>query len=116
MIFPVDYLHDTGCRWLVISLQEKKTLTWVCELQVKQIDLIQLHWWDYGVPGLMDVIYRLADLQAEGVVRSIGVTNLDTAHVETITDAGINLVSNQVRPVFANSRCLLLLHPLFCDR
>ncbi len=65
-------------------------------MQVQAIDMVQLHWWDYDVPGLMDVMYVLADLQSDGHIRSIGATNLDTAAVEKITDADINLVSNQV--------------------
>lgn len=65
-------------------------------VQVKQIDLVQLHWWDFEVPGLMDVMYRLADLQGKGHIRSLGVTNLDTEHLEKLTDADINIVSNQV--------------------
>ena len=65
-------------------------------MQVLTVDMIQVHWWDYSVPGLMDVMNVLSDLQAEGRIRSIGATNLDTAAVEKITDADINLVSNQV--------------------
>lgn len=66
-------------------------------LQVQTIDMVQLHWWDYGCPGLMDVMNVLSDLQAEGHIRSIGATNLDTAAVEKITDADIPLVANQVQ-------------------
>ena len=65
-------------------------------LQVKHIDLLQLHWWDYDVPGLLDVVSVLADLQAQGLIRSIGVTNINTFWVEKMTDADIPLVSNQV--------------------
>jgi len=65
-------------------------------LQVQAIDLVQVHWWDYAIPGLMDVMNVLSDLQAEGHIRSIGATNLDTSAVEKITDADISLVSNQV--------------------
>ena len=67
------------------------------------VDMVQLHWWDYSVPGMMDVMNVLADLQAEGRIRSIGATNLDTAAVEKITDADINLVSNQV--AYNKSEC-----------
>lgn len=66
-------------------------------LQVQAIDLVQVHWWDYAIPGLMDVMNVLSDLQAEGHIRSIGATNLDTSAVEKITDADISLVSNQVQ-------------------
>lgn len=74
--------------------KSRNTGRWM--LQVDCIDLVQLHWWDYRVPGLIDTLRWLSDLQAEGLIRSLGVTNLDTVHVEQITDAGIQLVSNQV--------------------
>ena len=38
----------------------------------------------------------LADLQAQGLIRSVGVTNINTFWVEKMTDADIPLVSNQV--------------------
>lgn len=63
---------------------------------MQKIDLVQVHWWDYDIPGLMDVMNVLSDLQAEGHIRSIGATNLDTRAVEKITDADVKLVSNQV--------------------
>ena len=66
------------------------------QLQAKQVDLVQLHWWDYGVSGLKDVILTLGDLQSMGMVKSIGVTNFDTHHLEMLTDLDVPIVSNQV--------------------
>lgn len=63
---------------------------------MQQIDLVQLHWWDYDTPGLKDTMLVLADLQADGQIQSLGTTNLDTEAVEMLTDADIRLVSNQV--------------------
>ena len=65
-------------------------------VQAKQVDLVQLHWWDYGVSGLKDVILTLGDLQSMGMVKSIGVTNFDTHHLEMLTDLDVPIVSNQV--------------------
>lgn len=52
------------------------------------------------MPGLVDTMLALADLQADGWITSLGVTNLDTRAVERITDADISLVSNQASVTF----------------
>ena len=79
------------------SLGTKGNLNHLSAVQVQQIDLVQLHWWDYETPGLADTMLVLADLQAQGHILSLGATNLDTRAIEMLTDADIKLVSNQVR-------------------
>lgn len=49
------------------------------------------------MPGLLETMCVLADLQAEGQIQSLGVTNLDTRAVERLSDADVQLVSNQVK-------------------
>lgn len=43
----------------------------VCWLQVAQLDLVQLHWWDYNIPGMVDTAKALADLQAKGLIKQV---------------------------------------------
>lgn len=62
---------------------------------MQQLDLVQVHWWDYNASGLYDVINTLGDLQAIGVVKSIGLTNVDTDHLEKLTNMDVPIVSNQ---------------------
>eukprot|EP00270_Netrium_digitus_P005530 TRINITY_DN17365_c0_g1_i1.p1 TRINITY_DN17365_c0_g1~~TRINITY_DN17365_c0_g1_i1.p1 ORF type:complete len:296 (-),score=90.51 TRINITY_DN17365_c0_g1_i1:177-1064(-) len=66
-------------------------------LQVDCIDLVQLHWWDYNIGGMVDTAKVLAELKEEGVIASVGVTNMNTAALTSILNAGVPVVSNQVQ-------------------
>ncbi len=63
----------------------------------ERLDLVQFHWWDYAVPGMVDTALHLADLQREGLIDQIGGTNFDTAHTRQMLDAGVPLVSMQTQ-------------------
>lgn len=65
-------------------------------LRVPKLDLVQMHWWDYDMPGMVDVAMSLADLREKGLITSIGVTNMSTEALAQITDAGVPIVCNQV--------------------
>src|SRR3989338_6297004 len=41
----------------------------------EMVDLVQFHWWNYAVPGYVDAMSALAQLQAESRVRLVGVTH-----------------------------------------
>ena len=67
-------------------------------LGVARLDLVQLHWWDYGVGDAgVGAGLALAQLQAEGLIDQIGLTNFDTPRMAAIVDAGVGVVSNQVQ-------------------
>jgi aryl-alcohol dehydrogenase-like predicted oxidoreductase len=66
-------------------------------LGVERLDLVQLHWWDYEVPGLVETAGWLAELREKGKVRLLGATNCDTAHLRQILEAGIPLATHQVQ-------------------
>lgn len=51
---------------------------------------------DYGVKNYVAAARHLADLQAEGVCRHIGVTNFDVPRLRELLDAGVRIASNQV--------------------
>src|ERR1700730_13648161 len=61
------------------------------------LDLLQFHWWDYGNAGYLDALKHLADLQQEGKIRHLALTNFDTERLRLIADHGIGVVSNQVQ-------------------
>lgn len=64
---------------------------------VTSLDLLQFHWWEYGDDAYLDALRHLADLQQEGKIRHLALTNFDTEHLRIITDHGIKIVSNQVQ-------------------
>ena len=65
-------------------------------LNVDCIDLLQFHWWSFEHPAYLDALQELAQLQREGVIRHIGLTNFDTAHLHLVVKHGIPIATNQV--------------------
>jgi len=65
-------------------------------LGVEAIDLLQFHWWSFEHPSYLDALQELAQLKREGVIRHIGLTNFDTAHLRLIAKHGIPIATNQV--------------------
>ena len=66
-------------------------------LGTDRLDLVQFHWWDYGVPGAVQAAQWLDDLRRAGKIAHVGGTNFDTAHLVAIVDAGVPLLSMQVQ-------------------
>ena len=64
---------------------------------VKRLDLLQFHWWDYTNDGYLDALKHLSDLQQEGKIRHLALTNFDTERLSVIADHGVRVVSNQVQ-------------------
>lgn len=44
----------------------------------------------------MDALQYLQEMQADGAIRHLALTNFDTKHMAQIHDDGIKIVSNQV--------------------
>ena len=66
-------------------------------MDVASIDLMQFHWWEYQDQNYLDALKYMVDLQSEGKIKHLALTNFDTEHLQIITDAGIRIVSNQVQ-------------------
>ena len=66
-------------------------------LGVERLDLVQLHWWDYDVPGYVEAAAWLEDLRRAGTIRHVGLTNFDSARVAEIIAAGVQVASHQVQ-------------------
>jgi len=60
------------------------------------LDVLQFHAWSYADPGWMDCMFHLQELQEEGLIRHLALTNTDTAHVRMLLDSGVKIVSNQL--------------------
>src|ERR1700748_2465634 len=64
---------------------------------VERFDLLQFHWWDYEDDGYLEALKHLSDLQQEGKIRHLALTNFDTERLRVIADHGVRVVSNQVQ-------------------
>ena len=64
---------------------------------VGRLDLLQFHWWDYADARYLDALRHLADLQNDGKIRHLALTNFDTERLAVITGHGIRVRSNQVQ-------------------
>lgn len=71
----------------------QKSLT---RMQSEQIDLMQFHAWNYADPTWLDCLYWLQELKHEGLIKHLGLTNFDTAHLRIVLTSRIEVVSNQV--------------------
>jgi aryl-alcohol dehydrogenase-like predicted oxidoreductase len=85
---PMRMTHRVVDQAINRSLQRMNTET---------LDLLQFHWWEYADPGYLDALHLLMGLKSEGKIRHLGLTNFDTAHLRTIVESGIEVVSNQVQ-------------------
>jgi aryl-alcohol dehydrogenase-like predicted oxidoreductase/enamine deaminase RidA (YjgF/YER057c/UK114 family) len=65
-------------------------------MQQPSIDLMQFHAWQYQNPSWLDGLLYLKELKDEGLIKHIGVTNFDAAHLHIALASGIPIVSNQV--------------------
>lgn len=66
-------------------------------MNVTSLDLMQFHWWEYRDPNYLEALNYMAELQTEGKIKHLALTNFDTEHLQIIIDAGIKIVSNQVQ-------------------
>jgi aryl-alcohol dehydrogenase-like predicted oxidoreductase len=65
-------------------------------LQMDQLDLLQYHAWNYADARWLDELYWLQELREEGLIRHLGLTNFDAAHLNMVLQSGIKVVSNQI--------------------
>ena len=69
----------------------------LARLGVERLDLVQLHWWDYEVPGYVEAARWLDDLRRAGKVRLLGATNFDVRRLGEIVAAGVPIAAHQVQ-------------------
>jgi aryl-alcohol dehydrogenase-like predicted oxidoreductase/enamine deaminase RidA (YjgF/YER057c/UK114 family) len=65
-------------------------------LGVEAIDLLQYHAWNYADESWLETLFDLQDLKTRGLIRHLGLTNVDTAHLRVVVASGIDVLSNQV--------------------
>src|SRR5262245_51108936 len=65
-------------------------------LKAPALDLLQYHAWTYADPSWLDALFHLRELEEEGLVRHLGLTNFDTPHLRIALATGLPIFSNQV--------------------
>ncbi len=80
------------------------------------LDLVQFHWWDYSVPGWIEVGLWLDELRREGKIRHLGLTNFDLDHVRQLVEAGVTVTAVQVQYSVLDRRPAAKLEPWCHDR
>lgn len=66
-------------------------------LRVDRLDLVQLHWWEYRIPGNVETALILKRLQQAGKIHHIGGTNYNVIELRKMIDAGVDVVVNQIQ-------------------
>ncbi|MFC2036457.1 aldo/keto reductase [Chloroflexota bacterium] len=65
-------------------------------MQTDRLDLLQFHAWTFADPIWLDCLFWLQELKEQGLIRHLGLTNFDTAHLRIVLHSGFDIVSNQV--------------------
>ncbi len=65
-------------------------------LQRDSLELMQFHSWNYWDPSYLDGLAVLQQLCDEGLIRHLGMTNTDAAHMRMLLHTGVPVVTNQV--------------------
>jgi aryl-alcohol dehydrogenase-like predicted oxidoreductase len=66
-------------------------------LGVERLDLVQFHWWDFGIPGYVETALELVRLQRAGKIAYVGATNFDVPHLRELVEAGVPILTHQVQ-------------------
>ena len=82
-------------------------------LRADAIDLLQYHAWNYADPSWLETLFDLQELKTRGLIRHLGLTNFDTAHLRVAVASGIEIASNQVSYSLLDQRAARGLGP-FC--
>jgi aryl-alcohol dehydrogenase-like predicted oxidoreductase len=66
-------------------------------LRLERLDLVQMHWWNYDIPGNVEMALMLKQLQARGKIDLIGATNYDVPRMREMFDAGVDIATHTVQ-------------------
>lgn len=56
---------------LCVQVVEKALQRSMSRMQLDSLDCVQFHWWDYEDRRYLDALGHLADLQQEGLIRTL---------------------------------------------
>jgi aryl-alcohol dehydrogenase-like predicted oxidoreductase len=73
-------------------------------LGLEQLDAVQFHWWDYGIPRYVETALHLARLQQAGKIARVAATNFDVKHLSEIVSAGVRISTHQLQYSLLDAR------------
>ena len=85
-------------------------------LRTDTLDLLQFHAWNYADPSWLETLIDLQELKRQGLIRHLGLTNVDAIHLQMVLASGIDVVSNQVSFSLIDQRAARALAPLCVER
>lgn len=88
----------------------------LARLRTDALDLLQFHAWNYADPSWLETLFQLQDLKREGLIRHLGLTNVDAIHLQMVLASGIDVVSNQVSFSLLDQRAARALAPLCVEQ
>jgi aryl-alcohol dehydrogenase-like predicted oxidoreductase len=87
----------------------------LARLGVERLDLVQLHWWNYDIPGYVDAARWLDEIRLAGKIWHVGLTNFDHTRLGEIVAAGVPIASHQLQYSVLDRRPASEMAP-FCAR
>ncbi len=84
-------------------------------MNVKTIDVVQFHWWDYNDTSYLDALHHLSKIRDEGKIRHLALTNFDTERISIMVENDFKLISNQVQYSILDTRPEIKMVP-FCQK
>ena len=66
-------------------------------LKQERLDLVQMHWWNYDIPGCFEMGLWLQELQKEGKIHHLAATNFDVPHMREFFEAGLDVIAHTVQ-------------------
>ena len=66
-------------------------------LCVERLDLVQMHWWNFAIPGHVEMALMLKDLQKKGKIHLVSATNYDTRHLAEVYAAGVDVATHTIQ-------------------
>nr|CAB3220837.1 Aldo-keto reductase family 1, member C21 [Phallusia mammillata] len=73
-------------------------------MSVDKLDCLQFHWWDYSDKRYLDAMKHLRDIQVDGKIKELSLTNFSTEVMEEIVGNGIPISTNQVQFSLVDTR------------
>jgi aryl-alcohol dehydrogenase-like predicted oxidoreductase len=92
-----NFLDEEGLRRHSFAQCESTIDRSLQRLRLERLDLVQMHWWNYDIPGNVEMALMLKELQAKGKIDLIGATNYDVPRMTEMFDAGVDIASHTVQ-------------------